>query len=120
MKLYRPREIPDHWVGEDRHGALLLWPAKPKGWSKRTPYTGGKRQLEEVSPTLARGTGWPGAVGGKPRALSGERSTRSIGVRATAEERAAWESAAGDRRLSDWIRDTLNVAAGRTRPKSKP
>jgi len=44
------------------------------------------------------------------------------------EERAAWEKAAGERMLSDWMRDTLNAAAatdtplsGRTsRSKSKP
>jgi hypothetical protein len=124
MRLYRSRDNPDHWIGEDQHGALMLWPAEPGGWAKRTAYTGGKRQLEEVEPALARGSGWPG--GGrtrKPRAASGEPSTRSIGVRATPGERAAWESAAGERKLSDWIRDTLNAAAAaatiRSRARSK-
>ena len=70
-----------------------------------------QRQLEEVEPALARGTGWPfGGRGPKSRSPSGMVS-KTIGVRATAEERAAWERAAGDRRLSDWIRDLLNAAA---------
>lgn len=110
MKLYRSAEVADQWIGEDRHGALVIWPAQPRGWMHRTPYTGGKRQLEEVSPALARGTGWPGAVGGKVRAPSGAPS-KPVGVRATDEERAAWVRAAGERKLSDWIWDTLNAAA---------
>jgi len=127
MKLYYSAEIADHWIGEDRHGALVVWPAEPRGWTHRTPYTGGKRPLEEVSPALARGTGWPGALGGKIRAPSGAPS-KPVGVRATDDERAAWERAAGERKLSDWIRDTLNAAAAATpspplratRSKGKP
>lgn len=114
MRLFRSQEHPDHWVGEDEHGVLMLWPARPRGWAKRTGYSGGKRQLEEVEPALARGTGWPfGGRGPKSRSPSGVVS-KTVGVRATAEERAAWERAAGGRRLSDWIRDLLNAAAAAT------
>lgn len=121
MKLYRSKEHPDHWVGEDQHGALLLWPAKPRGWQKRTPYTGSKRTLEEVSPALARGTKWPGAIGGKLRDPSGKPS-HPIAIRATDEERAAWQRAADEREtnLTVWARDALNAAAAQpVRPKGK-
>ena len=50
MRLYRSSEHPDHWIGEDEHGVLMLWPARPRGWAKRTGYVGAKRQLEEVGP----------------------------------------------------------------------
>ncbi len=121
MKLFRSREIPDHWVGEDKHGALMLWPIEPGGWAKRTAYAGGKRALEEVEPALARGTGWPG--GGRarrPRSASGAVST-SFGIRVTPEERAAWKQAARDHKmsLSDWVREALNNTA-RTQRARKP
>jgi len=35
MRLYRPRGVPDTFVGEDKAGALMVFPAKPRGWSKR-------------------------------------------------------------------------------------
>lgn len=118
VKLYRSREIPDHWIGEDKHGALMLWPTERGGWAKRTAYTGGKRPLEEVEPALARGTGWPG--GGrapKPRSASGALST-SFGIRVSPEERESWKQAAQERKmpLSDWVREALNSAA---RPRTK-
>lgn len=114
------KELPDHWVGEDKHGALMTWPAEPGGWAKRTAYTGAKRQLEEVTPALARGSGWPGAGRApKPRASSGEASTRRLGIRATPTEYDAWEHRAQeeDKRISDWARDELNAALARPRPK---
>lgn len=115
VKLYRPKEPPDHLVGEDRAGALLLFPAVPRGWAKRTVWTGARRQLEEISPAEGRRTGWPGAIGGKPRGPSA--SVYSISVRVTAEERDLWLGAAGERRLSDWMRDTLTAAARRSKGK---
>lgn len=114
MRLYRSQEHADHWIGEDEHGVLMLWPARPRGWAKRTGFVGAKRQLEEVEPALARGTGWPfGGRGPKSRSPSGAVS-KMIGMRVTDEERAAWEKTAGGRRLSDWMRDTLNAAAAAT------
>lgn len=111
MKLYRSREMPDHWIGEDEHGVLMLWPARPRGWMKRRGYVGGKRQLEEIEPALARGSGWPGGGRG-PKSRSGTGViSKPVGLRATAEERAAWERAAGERKLSDWMREALNAAA---------
>jgi len=111
MKLFRSGDMPDHWVGEDEHGVLMVWPARPRGWLKRTAYTGSKRSLEELEPALARGSGWPGGGRGpSPRSESGSVS-KPVGLRATIEERAAWERAAGERNLSDWMRDTLNAAA---------
>ena len=116
MRLYRSKEHPGHWIGEDEHGVLMVWPARPRGWAKRTGYVGTKRQLEEIEPALARGTGWPfGGRGPKSRSPSGAVS-KMIGMRVTNEERAAWERAAGERRLSDWMRDTLNDAAATTPP----
>ncbi len=119
VKLYRSREIPNHWIGEDKHGALMLWPAEPGGWAKRTAYTGGKRHLEEVEPALARGTRWPG--GGRaprPRAPSGAVST-SFGLRVSPEERTSWKQAARERKmtLSDWVREALNNAVRSQRAK---
>jgi hypothetical protein len=134
MKLYRSPDLPGRWIGEDQDGALVHWPIERGGWNRRTPYTGGKRQLEEVAPALARGTGWPGGGRGR-RPLRGAPS-KPVTIRATDDERAAWDRAAErrDRTLSDWCRDTLNAAAAaeaagaaapaagapRQRPKSKP
>jgi hypothetical protein len=119
MRLYRSRDLPEKWVGEDPEGALMVWPAKKRGWSRRTAYVGPRRALEEVEPALARGTGWPG--GGRahhPRSPSG-RPSRPVSVRATEEERAAWAGAAkrARRTLSEWCREALNAAAERA---SKP
>lgn len=129
MKLYRSAEYPGHWIGTDAEGALVRWPIEPGGWAKRTPYTGGKRQLEEVAPALARGTRWPGA-GRAPRLRdpTGKPSDAQIGVRATQEERDMWRRAADVREqtLAFWVRTELNAAAARTldeledsRPRSK-
>ena len=120
MRLFRSTDHPDHWIGEDEHGVLMLWPARPRGWVKRTGYVGTKRQLEEVEPALARGTGWPfGGRGPKARSPSGKVS-KMIGMRVTDEERAAWESAARGSKLSDWMRDTLNAAAAAAAAATTP
>jgi hypothetical protein len=118
LKLFRSKEHPDHWVGEDKHGALLLFPAKPRGWASRTPYAGSRPELEEVSPMLARGTKWPGALGGKARHPSGEPSSRVIGIRGTNVEAEMWRRAAEARGLSlnDWTRQALNEIAERQAP----
>ncbi|HWO20380.1 MAG TPA: hypothetical protein VNO30_16540 [Kofleriaceae bacterium] len=117
MKLYRSPEYPNHWIGTDAEGALVRWPMEPSGWAKRTPYTGGKRQLEEVLPALARGTRWPGAGRSRrPRDPAGKPSDAQIGIRATQEERATWQRAseAREKTLAAWVRDELNAAATRT------
>jgi hypothetical protein len=118
LKLYRSKEHADHWIGEDRHGALLIFPAKVRGWISRTPFAGSRLDLEEVSPVLARGTKWPGAIGGKPRDPSGKPS-RTVGIRATDDERAAWQRAAdaSGTGLTDWARRSLNQVAARATPK---
>jgi hypothetical protein len=118
VKLYRPKEPPGHFVGEDRAGGLLLFPASPRGWSKRIAWQGTQRQLVEISPLEARGTGWPGAIGGKPRRTTA--SVHTVSVRVTTEERDLWQSAAGERRLSDWVRDSLNDIAAAAVRHSKP
>jgi len=117
MKLYRPRDVPDAFVGEDKAGALMVFPAKPRGWAKRSAYQGSKRSLEEIPASEGRGTGWPGAIGGKTRAASGQASVYQISVRVTAEERELWLAAAGVGRLADWMRATLTAAA---RQRGKP
>lgn len=117
MRLYRSTEHPDFWIGEDAHGILMVWPAKPKGWTQRTGYAGARRQLEEVEPALARGTGWPGAGRArKPRAASGEASTKQLTIRLTEDEHSKWGRAAEVRakNLAGWARDTLNSEADRT------
>ena len=105
LKLYRSKEHPDHWIGEDKHGALLLFPSKIRGWASRTPYTGSRAELEEVSAMSARGTKWPGAIGGKTRDPSGKPS-RIIGIRVTDAERGMWQRAANARgvSLTEWLR----------------
>jgi len=121
MRLFRSKEHPDHWIGEDAHGVLMIWPVRPRGWMKRNGYAGSKRVLEEIDPALARGTGWPGTRGGR-RPLRGAPS-KPLTLRVTDAERAAWQRAAGERKISDWIRDTCNAAAPIaeiTRPRSKP
>ena len=129
MKLYRSAEYPNHWIGTDAEGALVRWPMEPNGWAKRTPYSGGKRQLEEVVPALARGTRWPGA-GRAPRLRdpTGKPSDAQLGVRATQDEYDTWRRAseAREQTLASWARNELNAAATRTldeisgsRPRSK-
>jgi hypothetical protein len=124
-KLYRSKEHPDRWIGEDEHGVLMIWPAHRRGWLKRTGFSGPKRQLEEVDASLARGTGWPfGPVGRRPR---GSEPSSTLGIRVTTSERAKWQRAADkhERGLTVWARDELNAAADRTldedspRPRSK-
>jgi hypothetical protein len=119
LKLYRSKVHVEHWIGEDRHGALLIFPAKPRGWASRTPFSGSRLDLEEVSPVLARGTKWPGAIGGKPRDPSGKPS-RTVGIRATDNERTAWQLAADASGLSltDWARRSLNQVAAKAAPKA--
>lgn len=116
MKLFRSPEMPGHWIGQDRAGGMVVWPIEPGGWSKRTPYTGPRRPLQEVSPAEARGTGWPGAGGGRPPRAGGKPG-KLVGIRASDEERSAWaaEADAEDKALSEWARDELNAAAERRR-----
>ena len=115
-KLYRSRDLPGQWIGTDQAGVLMVWPAERRtGWAKRMAYTGPKRGLEEVAPALAKGTGWPG--GGRahhPRSATG-RPSKPVTIRATEEERAAWEGAAEHlkRTLSEWCRSELNDAVAR-------
>ena len=118
LKLYRPREVPGHLVGEDKAGKFLLFPAEPGGWLRRTSYDGPLRESEAVPSTEGRGTKWPGAIGGKAR--DGKPSTHQIGVRINDDERKAWEKAAAGRPLADWIRLTCNAAAPPTKLRSKP
>jgi hypothetical protein len=124
-KLYQSKERPDHWIGEDEHGVLMIWPARRRGWLKRTGFSGSKRQLQEVDPALARGTGWPfGPVGRRPR---GGEASSTLGIRVTSSERAKWQRAADkrERGLTVWAREELDAAADRTldeggaRPRSK-
>jgi hypothetical protein len=105
LKLYRSKEHPDQWVGEDKYGSLSLFPAKIRGWASRTPYNGSRAELEEVSAMLARGTKWPGAIGGKTRDPSGKPS-RIVGIRVTEAERNTWQRAADERgvSLTEWLR----------------
>ena len=110
--LYRHKDHPGHWIAED-HGALMIWPAEPKGWTRRHAYTGSKRGFEEVPPAMARGTGWPGAGRGPaPRAGVAAGTT---GLRATDAERARWKQAADKRGqpFASWARDMLNSEADR-------
>lgn len=120
MKLYRSRNLPGQWIGEDEHGALMIWNAEPGGWNKRTAYTGSKRGLEECDRRLARGSGWPG--GGTGRPPRGGSPPRTFGIRATTDEIATWKQRAKDehKKPSAWARDELNAAAVRPRSKSKP
>ena len=120
--------MPNHWIGEDQLGGLVQWPMERKGWALRTPYTGPKRQLEEVPTAMARGSGWPGGGRGPaPRAASGVPS-KTIGLRVADDERARWQRAADvkEQTLAAWTRDELNAAADRVlgeadtaRPRSK-
>ena len=117
MKLFRSKDHPGFWIGEDRHGALMIWPAEPRGWTKRTHYDGGKRQLEELSASDARGTGWPG--GGTGRKPKRGEPAKGLTIRVTDTERREWERAAKslDSGLSDWVRDTCNREARDPRPR---
>ena len=120
MRLYRSPEMPDRWIGEDKHGALVHWPVATGGWAQRTPYTGPKRVLEEVDPRLARGTGWPGGGTGRPPRQGSP--AQNFGIRASLDEIAAWKSRAEEenKKPTVWARDELNAAVTRRRGKPKP
>ena len=44
----------------------------------------------------------------------------TVSVRVTTEDRDLWQTAAGERRLSDWVRDSLNDIAAAAVRRSKP
>jgi hypothetical protein len=118
MKLYTSRDLVGQWVGEDKRGGLVTWPARDGGWADRTPFTGKRAQLEEVEPALARGTGWPGGGRGPRPRSGGEASNERLTLRATQAEIQAWQRRASalNKPLSTWGRDTLNAAAGADDP----
>jgi len=63
----------------------------------------------------ARGTKWPGAIGGKTRDPSGKPS-RIIGIRVTQAERETWQLAADERgvSLTEWLRMAATEMLART------
>lgn len=117
VKLYRAPMLPNHWVGNDKRGGLVTWPAKEHGWDERTPYDGPRRGLVEVAPALARGTGWPGGgTGRKPASESGQPGENRT-IRVPADEWKAWDEhakAEGQTR-SDWIRKACEAAMRRAK-----
>jgi len=123
VKLFRSASHPGHWIGEDPQSSsvLWIWPAEPGGWLSdlRRAWTAGRRGLEKAEPALARGTGWPGAGGGRPRRVGAEVSAKRLTLRATADEMAAWEerAEAEGKPLAGWSRDELNAAVERARAK---
>lgn len=116
MKLYKGPD-PTVWIGEDEHGALMMWAREPGGWARRTAYTGQRRQLDEVAPSLARGTGWPGGGRGPRPRVDGEASERRVSLRATGAEVEAWgrRAAQDGKALATWGRDVLNAEVARPR-----
>lgn len=118
MKLYRSEALPDQWIGEDAHGALLQWPARPKGWAERTPYLGPRRGLAERPPAEARGSGWPGAGAGRPPRAGGKAATKQVAFRISDEQEARWLAAAAEEPLAVWGRRELDAAAER-KPKRR-
>jgi hypothetical protein len=121
LRLYRSDEHPDQLVGEDQHRALVVFPATPKGWARRTPYTGERSKLVEISPALARGTKWPGARGGRVADPSGKPRSRFVAIMATDEQRARWAAAAAERglTLSQWTREALDAYSAQPRKRRK-
>lgn len=118
MRLYRAASLPQHWIGEDGTGALMLWPARRGGWRVRTAYTGPRKALEAVDPRQARGTGWPGGGrGAAPRSPAGEASERRVTVRGTGGEVGDWTRCADHdgKPLATWARDVLNAEVARRR-----
>lgn len=121
MKLFRAPHHPDHWIGEEADdGALVIWPAEPRGYTRRRSWLGGRRGLEEVESALARGTGWPGGpVGRRPRAAS---PSKKFGIHSSVAEIDAWSARAATegKPPSVWARDELNSAAERAARPRKP
>jgi hypothetical protein len=117
VKLYRSPDHPGLWIGQDKLGGLVQWPAEPKGWTKRTPFKGSRRGLEVAEPALARGTGWPGTSGGqRPRAPSGKPG-RNRTIRATDDDWETWReiAEAEGRSVSEWACRELSAAAKRAK-----
>lgn len=56
----------------------------------------------------------PGAQKGNKNAVKddGEKAMSHLHIRVTQEQKAAWVHAAGGRKLSEWVIDTLNQKSG--------
>ncbi len=104
------------WIGEDQHGDLWSWPDEIKGYLKKTKYDGTRAELHRAPSVEARGTGWPGGVGGGRRRLGG--SVKGVGkvIRAAPD---LW-AAAGARakaeaiNLNEYVRRALAERVDRT------
>lgn len=115
LRLYESRHSPDRWIGEDERGRLWSWERRPDGWAQRGPHAGRQRNLTEVEPALARGTGWPGAGVGRRRLAGAElgrpRTVRIDDTRWNAVMEAADRAAVG---VSDWVRQAIDRELARS------
>lgn len=57
--LYHSASQPTIWVGRDKDGDLVGFPAVQDGWSQRVPYQGSRHRLTSVFIGNAIGTGYP-------------------------------------------------------------
>lgn len=93
--LFRSKQKPGYWICFDEYGNLTQWPDEPKGWARRTAFTGDAKKLEPVPPALSRGTGKPGGPRGR-RPRQADASEVTLGVRLTKDELARLRHAAKD------------------------
>jgi hypothetical protein len=59
LSLYRSANLLTHWIAWSERGGWVRFPAKPNGWSERTPYRGDSAGLMAIPPRLAFNTGFP-------------------------------------------------------------
>ena len=109
LRLYVSKYYPDRWIGEDERESLWYWERIEDGWARRGPHEGRRRNLTEVDPALARGTGWPGAGVGRRRLAGAElgrpRTVRVDDTRWNAVIDAADKSNVG---VSEWVRQAID------------
>ena len=115
LRLYESKHYSDRWIGEDERGLLWYWERRQGGWAQRGPHAGRRRNLTEVEPALARGTGWPGAGVGRRRLAGAElgrpRTVRIDDTRWNAVIDAANRADLG---VSDWVRQAIDHELARS------
>jgi len=75
-----------------------------------------RRNLTEVEPALARGTGWPGAGGGRRRFAGAERGRpRTVRIDDTRWNAVMDAAGRADLGVSDWVRQAIDHELARSK-----
>jgi len=115
LRLYESKHHPDRWIGEDERGLLWCWKRRQDGWAQRGPHAERRRNLTEVEPALARGTGWPGAGVGRRRLAGAERGRpRTVRIDDTRWNAVMDAADRADLGVSEWVRQAIDHELARS------